>query len=129
MEPFIRINGKKFPYPAPGAGFIVATVVDAGRNANGVIVAQRLGRDQQKIDNTIWPHLTAKVWSEMLIEFDKFFITVEYPDMVRNRWTTRDMYVGDRSAVVWKLDRATGLPSEYIQCKANIIDVGKKVIR
>ena len=35
------------------------------------------------------------------------------------------MYPGDRSAEPYWLDPETGLPSLYVNCKVNIIDVGE----
>lgn len=125
METFIRINGNQYPMPSRGLGLMTATIVDSGRNANGVLVGQKVGRDQQKIENLEWAHLTAVVWSAILREFDNsFFVTVTYPDMVNNKWTTRKMYPGDRTAKPFKLGES-GLPIEYIECKVNLIDIGE----
>lgn len=125
MKPYITINGIPFPTPKRGLGISIATSVDAARNANNVVVAQKLGRDVQKLDGLMWAYLTAEQWSTMLREFQKFYVVVSYPDMVTNTWTTRKMYVGDRSAEPFKLDKDTGLPVSYINCKANLIDVGE----
>lgn len=125
MTPFIKINGREYPAPRRGLNLMTATLVDSGRNSNGVVVGQIIGRQQQKINNLEWGHLTASQWSALLKEFDEFFVTVTYPDMVNNTWTTRKMYPGDRTADVFKLDPRTGLPSEYINCKVNLIDCGE----
>lgn len=126
MNPFITINGHPCPYPARGLNLVASTMVDAARNAEGVTVGQKIGRDIQKIDALEWPHLTAAQWSAILKEFDSgFYATVTYPDMVNNAWTTRTMYPGDRTAEVYRLNTTTGLPSEYINCKVNIIDCGE----
>ena len=106
MQSFITINGTKFPQPRRGLELLSATIVDSARNANGVVVGQKVGRDQQKLNNL-------------------FFVTVTYPDMVNNRWTTRKMYPGDRTATPYHLDPNTGLPADYINCKVNIIDCGE----
>lgn len=125
MQSFITINGAKFPQPRRGLELLSATIVDSARNANGVVVGQKVGRDQQKLNNLFWGYLTAEQWSAMLQIFDKnFFVTVTYPDMVNNRWTTRKMYPGDRTATPYHLDPNTGLPADYINCKVNIIDCG-----
>ena len=126
MQSFITINGTKFPQPRRGLEMLSATIVDSARNANGVVVGQKVGRDQQKLNNLFWGYLTAEQWSAMLQIFDKnFFVTVTYPDMVNNRWTTRKMYPGDRTATPYHLDPNTGLPADYINCKVNIIDCGE----
>jgi len=124
MPAFIIINGKEFPAPARGLGFEIETTVTAGRNASNQFVGQKVGRDQQKIPDLTWPHLTAEVWASMLQELEKFELTVTYPDMVHNAWKTIKMYPGNRTATVFKVDPTTGLPSEYINCKCSIVDMG-----
>lgn len=51
---YLAINGYELPPPKRGVHPIVTTVVDAGRNANGAVVGQRVGRDQYKIDGLEW---------------------------------------------------------------------------
>lgn len=126
MQPFIKINGHAYPQPRRGLEIIAATIVDSARNANGVVVGQKVGRDQQKLNSLQWAYLDAATWSAILKEFDGgFFVTVSYPDMVNNTWTTRKMYPGDRSAKPFHLNPSTGLPLDYIECKVNLIDVGE----
>ena len=126
MQPFIKINGHAYPQPRRGLEIIAATIVDSARNANGVVVGQKVGRDQQKLNSLQWAYLDAATWSAILKEFDNgFFVTVSYPDMVNNTWTTRKMYPGDRSAKPFHLNPSTGLPLDYIECKVNLIDVGE----
>lgn len=125
MNPYIRINGNAYPTPRRGLEMQIATLVDAGRNANGVTVGQVIGRQQQKINNLEWGCLDADTWSRLLHEFDNFYVEVSYPDMLNNTWTTRKMYPGDRSATPLWLDESTGLPKTYINCKVNLIDCGE----
>ena len=125
MVPFIRINGNPYPCPRRGLVLKTATIVDAARNASGVTVGQKIGRDQQKLDGLKWGYLTAAQWSAILQEFSNFYCTVSYPDMVTGTWTTRKMYPGDRSATPFHLDPETGLPADYIECKVNLIDCGE----
>lgn len=121
---FIKINGNVYPTPTRGLNMVASTIVDSARNANAVVVGQVVGREQQKLDNLYWGHLDAATWSSILREFNNFYVTVTYPDMVNNAWTTRKMYPGDRTATPYRLDPNTGLPSEYINCKVNLIDCG-----
>lgn len=125
MQPFIRINGHAYPQPRRGLELLDATIVDSGRNANAVVVGQVVGRRQQKLNNLFWGYLTAEQWSALLKEFDNFFVTVTYPDMVNNTWTTRKMYPSDRTATPFHLNPETGLPLDYINCKVNIVDCGE----
>lgn len=125
MASFIKINGRDYPCPRRGLEMMVATIVDSARNANAVVVGQVVGREQQKLNNLKWAYLTAEQWSAILKEFSNFYVTVSYPDMVNNTWTTRKMYPGDRTAEPFHLDPVTQLPIDYINCKVNLIDCGE----
>lgn len=123
MAATIYVNGKPFPSPKRGLNFVVSTMVSSARNANGEVVGQKIGRDQNKLDALVWPILDAETWSAMLREFDQFFVTVRFPDMVTNQWKTLKMYPGDRSAEPYMVDD-DGFPAKYINCKVNLIDCG-----
>lgn len=125
MASFIKINGRDYPCPRRGLEMMVATIVDSARNANAVVVGQVVGREQQKLNKLEWAYLTAEQWSAILKEFSNFYVTVSYPDMVNNTWTTRKMYPGDRTAEPFHLDPVTQLPIDYINCKVNLIDCGE----
>lgn len=125
MAAFIKINGREYPCPRRGLNLMTATIVDSARNANAVVVGQVVGREQQKLDRLEWAYLTAEQWSSILKEFKNFYVTVTYPDMVNNTWTTRKMYPSDRTAEPFHLDPVTQLPIDYINCKVNLIDCGE----
>lgn len=100
--------------------------MDSARNSNGVLIGQKIGRDQQKIESVEWVGLTATEWSNILKILDANFIcNVTYPDMVTNTWITRRMYCGDRTAEPLFIDKTTGLPTKYKSCKVNFIDTGE----
>lgn len=122
---FIYINEVAFPYPDKDSGLQqVSTIVDSARTADGVMRGERIGRDMGKIELT-WSVLTPETWSKMLQIFQNFTFSVRYIDMVTNDWVTRKFYVGDRSAQPFLVDPETNRPKYYLQCKANIIDVGE----
>lgn len=121
---YIAINGYELPYPKRGVTPTVTTVVNAGRNANGTVVGQKVGRDQYKIDNLEFPWLSASEWSHILSILDNFFVQVTFPDPVTNSKNTLKMYCGDRSAEPYWVDD-NGNPTWYRNCKFNLIDVGE----
>lgn len=102
---------------------MVTTMVSSSRNALGEVVGQKIGRDQNKLDSLVWPVLDAQTWSDMLKEFNSFFVVVKFPDMVTNEWRTLKMYPGDRTAEPYEVDDS-GFPTKYINCKVNLIDCG-----
>lgn len=121
---YLAINGYELPPCKRGVAPIVTTVVDAGRNANGTVVGQRVGRDQYKIDGLEWSWLTAEQWSRILSILSNFFVYVTFPDPVTNEFITIKMYCGDRTAEPYWVN-GNGTPTHYRNCKVNLIDVGE----
>lgn len=121
---YISVNGYEFPPPKRGVTPTVTTLVDAGRNANGTVVGQKIGRDQYKIDGLEFPWLSASEWSKILSILDNFFVMVTFPDPVSNSSKTIKMYCGDRTAQPYWVD-SNGNPTWYRNCKVNLIDVGE----
>lgn len=119
----IVINGKTFPAPDEGLDIVITSITDSTRNANGKVVAQKVCRDNYKIDGLQWYVLDAEIWSALLKEFDNFFFEVTIPDPVNNTMRTLTMYPGDRSCQPIDIG-ADGMPRRYKKCKCNIIDVG-----
>ena len=121
---YLAINGYELPPPKRGVRPTVTTVVDAGRNANGSVVGQRVGRDQYKIDSLEWPWLTADQWAQILSVLSHFFVYVTFTDPVSNSFKTVKMYCGDRTAEPYWVDE-NGKPTHYRNCKVNLIDCGE----
>lgn len=122
---FLVVNGYAFPPPKRGVHPIVTTVVDAGRNANGAVVGQRIGRDQYKIDGLEWPWLTAEQWSSILRALSGFFVNVTFIDPVTDSPRTIKMYPGDRTAEPYWVDGSEH-PTHYRNCKVNLVDTGEE---
>lgn len=121
---YITINGYELPPCKRGVSIITTTTVDSGRNANAQVVAQRVGRDQYKISNIVFPWLSAEEWHKILSILDNFFITVSFEDPVNGERKTLKMYVGDREGQVYYVDK-NGKPLYYRDCKFNLIDTGE----
>ena len=122
---FFKMNGKKLPTPAYGIAETWTQLVDSGRNASGAVVAQKIGNRQLKFDGVVFPHLTSKEWGSVLDEIEKFEGTLTYWDARKGSMTTKSVYWGDASAEPFRIDPSTGKVLEYINCKCNIIDMGK----
>lgn len=120
---YIIVNGYEFPPPKRGVSVTVSTAVNSGRNANGVVVGQKVGRDLYKIDNLEWPYLPAKTWERILGCFKHFFVNVTFQDPVTGKPKTIKMYPGDRNGKPYWID-GNGKPLYYTDCKVNLIDTG-----
>lgn len=121
---YLAINGYELPPCKRGVSVIVTTVVDSGRDANGAVVGQRVGRDQYKIDGLEWAWLTAAQWQSILSAMSNFFFNVTFKDPVSNGTKTVKMYCGDRQAEPYWID-SNGNPTYYTNCKVNLIDTGE----
>ena len=125
MASYIKVNGCELPYPKRGVKPTVTTIVNAGRNANGVVVGQRIGRDQYKLDGLEWPWLTAEMWGYILRLIKGFYFYVTFPDPVTEDPITIKMYCGDRTAEPYWVNLNSGAPTHYLNCKVNFIDTGE----
>ena len=121
---FIKINGVTLPYPSTGLTVQRQQFVDSARNANGEVVAQKINRRINKINNLVWKHLTASQWRAIQVEIEKFEGTLEYWDNLSGSFKSIKVYWGDEESEVWKINKYTGEVLEYINCKCNIIDMG-----
>lgn len=121
---FLAINEIELPPCSRGVSVLVTSVVNSGRNAKGVVVGQKISRDQYKIDNLEWSYLTASQWETILSLMTDFFFDVTFYDPVTQSQKTLKMYCGDRSAEPYWVNTETGEPTAYINCKVNLIDTG-----
>lgn len=122
---YLEINGYEVPPCKEGMSIVVTTFVDSGRNANGVVVGQRVGRDQYKIDGLEWDRLTVKQWRSILQALSGFFVYVSFNDPVTDERKTIKMYPGDRTGEPCNVDKTSGKPQYYQGCKVNLVDTGE----
>ena len=117
----------EIPYPDQGkAMFETSSFVDSGRNANGAIVGQQVGRSIDK-QNMGWSVLDAETWWAMnnWIEKNGMFFYCRYFSHNFGEWRTRRFYCSDFKAEPGFLNPDTGKPEFYMNCSFNVIDVGE----
>lgn len=118
----IAIEGNAIP--APDEGYVIAEItnVDAGRNANGEVVGQKVGRNIWKIDGLQWSSLTPTEWQNIKNLLKPFFVRVTFTADDNQRHSVT-MYPSDRAS---KPFHAEGLSyAKFKECKFNLIDCGK----
>lgn len=119
---FLIVNGVRFPMPCPGFEIIHSQAVDSARNANGVVVAQLVGRKLWKLNNLSWKGLTPEDWATMKKALEPFFVNVTFTGDDGQRHTIK-MYPGD---VTGKPYHVSGVSYDFYQeCKFNLIDCGE----
>lgn len=115
------------PFPSVGgAAFLTSRNVDAGRNANGVVVGQMVGRPVDKQEMS-WAALPCEKWWEMnrWITDNGMFFWCHYFNHNLGRWMDRRFYCGDFSCMPALVNPQTGIPDRYEKCSVNVIDMGE----
>ena len=123
MASSIALNGVWVPSPVRGLTEITTFAVNNGRNSNGEMIGEVVGRMNYKLDNLEWRGLYRDQWAEILQLTSDFFFMATIPDMHSGGWITLKMYRGDASGQPYWLED-DGNFKWYESCKMNIIDCG-----
>lgn len=115
------VNGVQFPDPDEGYEIIESTFVDAGRNVNGAVVGQVVGRNIWKINNLQWSHISPEQWIMMKQALKPFYVDVTFTTDENERKTIT-MYPGDRTS--HPLHVSGYNYDRFKTCKFNLIDCG-----
>jgi len=108
-EPLVTILRAKpkinyaLPEPTAYSG-TTSTMIDAGTSVSGKLLGSVVREDVAQISMS-WNYLTAEDWSEINQLFTENYINkVRFFDQTKGDWVTREMYVSDRSAGMWRRD-------------------------
>ena len=122
----VSVGGYDFPEPSTYSGN-TSTLVDSARNVNGVMVGSVIRDDVAKIEIS-WKYLTVEQWARIQKCFrnssgGKFINLVTFFDQSVGGWVTKEMYVNDRTAGMWRRDPETGDVLGWTDCSLNLIEV------
>lgn len=122
MRALVTVAGYNFPEPS-SYDAITSTIVDSARNVQGYVVGSVIRSDVAKIEIS-WRYLTAQQWANVLSCFTKnFYNSVTFLNQATNSYTTRTMYVSDRSGNAWRRNPATGEIMGYTDCRLSLVEV------
>ena len=122
MASLISIGNFNFPEPST-YNATTATIVDSARNVQGKVVGSVIRNDVAKIEVS-WKYLTAQQWADILSLFtSKFYNDVRFLNQATNSYTTRTMYVSDRSAGMWRRDPEDGTVLGYTGASLSLVEV------
>lgn len=122
MAALVSIGGFDFPEPST-YNATTSTIVDSGRNVQGKVVGAVVRHDVAKIELS-WKYLTAEQWAQILSLFSSsFYNEVTFLNQTTNKPDTRTMYVGDRSAGMWRRNPQTGDVMGYTGASLSLIEV------
>ena len=124
IEALVTVGGYAFPEPSAYSAH-TSTLVDSSRNVSGMMVGSVIRDDISKIEIS-WKYLTVAQWSAIQQCFygkDKFVNKVTFFDQTAGKMITKEMYVSDRSAGLWRRDPKTGAILGWTECSLSLIEV------
>lgn len=118
----VTVNGVELPEPSSYEG-TTSTIVDSGRNVQGKVVGAVVRNDVAKVAMS-WSYLTAKQWATILSLFTaNFYCSVRFYNQVTAGYTTRQMYVSDRTAGMWRRSPNNGSIMGWTGAKLSLVEV------
>lgn len=122
----VSVGGFNFPEPSSYSG-TTATIVDSARNTAGYTVGSVIRDDVGKVQIS-WKYLTVEQWASILRCFSSsaggsFYNNVTFFCQDTGGWTTRKMYVSDRTAGMWRRNPATGAVMGWTDCSLSLVEV------
>lgn len=126
FKALVSVGGYDFPEPSTYKGN-TSTLVDSARNTQGVMVGSVIRDDVGKVEMS-WNFLTVEQWARILKCFrmsdgGKFINSVTFFCQDIGDWTTRQMYVSDRSAEIFRRDPKTGDVIGYKGASMSLVEV------
>ena len=122
MTDLVTVAGVALPEPSSySAG--TSTLVDSARNVSGYVVGSGVRNDVAKVELS-WRYLTARQWANVLSLFkNNFYNSVTFFDQTTGDYTTRQMYVSDRNAGMWRRHPETGEVLGWTECSLSLVEV------
>jgi hypothetical protein len=122
MAALVTIAGYELPEPSSYSAS-TSTLVDSARNVKGYVIGSVIRNDVAKIELS-WRYLTVEQWAKILSLFTRnFYNNVTFFNQATGKYETRQMYVGDRSAGMWRRHPITEEVMGYVDCKFSLIEV------
>lgn len=123
-SPYLNVNGVDFPCPHYGFQYVWTQAVDSGRNTEGGVVGQLVGRGQLKLDQLEWIGLTPEQHHMICAALEPFYVPVTFEDYRTGAPITIQMYHGDVTGKPLFADPTTGKVTVWESTKVNLIDCG-----
>ena len=118
----VTVNGVELPEPSSYEG-TTSTIVGSGRNVQGKMVGSVVRHDVAKVTMS-WNYLTAKQWAAILSLFTtNFYCSVRFYNQTTAGYTTRQMYVSDRTAGMWRRSPINGNVMGWTGAKLSLVEV------
>ena len=122
MVDLVSVAGNPLPEPSEYSAN-TSTIVDSGRNVQGYVIGSVVRHDVAKVELG-WRYLTAQQWATVLSLFtNNFYNDVTFFNQTTAHYTTRQLYVSDRTAGMWRRHPVTGEVLGWTDCKLSLVEV------
>lgn len=122
MTALVTVAGVALPEPSEYSAN-TSTLVDSARNVAGYVIGSVIRNDVAKVELK-WRYLTAQQWASVLSLFtNNFYNNVTFFNQATAQYTTRQMYVGDRKAGMWRRHPETGEVMGFVDCALSLVEV------
>jgi hypothetical protein len=121
---YLKFNDLDLPSVRKGITVSVSMITSSARNANGVLVRQKIGRTQYKLENVEWPQLSPEEWESILEIINSGYFDVTFMNPETNQPITIKMHCDEKTAVPYYVG-SDDRPAFYRNCKINLIDSGE----
>lgn len=122
MQALVTVAGYELPEPSEYSAN-TSTLVDSARNVSGYVIGAVVRSDVAKVELK-WRYLTAVQWANILRLFtNDFYNSVTFYNQATASYTTREMYVSDRSAGMWRRHPSTGEVMGWTDCSLSLVEV------
>lgn len=122
MQALVTVAGYELPEPSEYSAS-TSTLVDSARNVSGYVIGAVIRDDVAKVELK-WRYLTAVQWANILSKFNQsFYNNVTFFNQATATYTTREMYVSDRSAGMWRRHPSTGEVMGWTECSLSLVEV------
>ena len=126
FKALVSVGGYDFPEPSTYSAN-TSTLVDSSRNVSGVLVGAVIRDDISKVEIS-WKYLTIEQWARIQKCFSQssggnFINSVTFFDQSVGDWVTKEMYISDRKAGLWRRNPNTGDVMGWESCSLSLIEV------
>ena len=124
-EAMVSIGAYAVPDPSEYSG-LTSTIVDGARNSQGEFIGGIIREDIAKVDMS-WRFISTQNWATLLAKFTtsmggNFVNAITLFNQSTGAWETRNMYVSDRKANVFKRDDAGNIIG-YTNASLSLVEV------
>ena len=122
MSALVTIAGYELPEPSTYSAN-TATLVDSARNVQGYVIGSVIRNDVAKVELS-WRYLTVEQWARILSLFNRsFYNSVTFFNQTTGQYETRQMYVSDRTASMWRRHPETKEVMGWTNPKLSLVEV------